>query len=140
MIKQWIKDSRGSAAVEMALAGPLFLILLLGVFIAADYLQTHNALRSASSDTARQVIIAYQRDNDLTEAQIEEIARGVAVGVPYGLDTDQLAVRVTFDASPRVSNAQEIDVRYVYTMESFVPLVPMPAMNMTYERPVFVAI
>ena len=140
MMKRLVKDRSGSAAVEMALAGPLFLTLLMGVFVGADYMQTHNALRAASSDVAREVIVAYQRDNDLTTSQIQEIARGVAVGVPYGLDTDKLTVSAALSGSSRVTNAQEINLTYTYSMESFVPIVPLPVITMTYARPIFVAI
>ena len=86
-------NQSGVTAVELAVLGPVFLTLLLGVFQVSIWLQNHNAIRSVSQDAGRAVMIAYQNDNDLTDEQIQGIVIAQAINVPYMLDSERLDAR-----------------------------------------------
>ncbi len=131
-------NQSGVTAVELAVLGPVFLTLLLGVFQVSIWLQNHNAIRSVSQDSGRAVMVAYQNNNDLTDEQIQGIVIAQAINVPYMLDSERLNVTVNRLNTSRVTGTTEIEIDIQYTLESYIPLMPDFANTVSYERPVFV--
>jgi Flp pilus assembly protein TadG len=131
------RDNQGAVAVEFAMLAPVFLTMLLGTLLMGMYLQNINALQSAANDTSRQVTVAYQRNNQVESAEIQDIARSVAIRAPYLLDTDRLDVVVEQAASSRVTGATEFNVRFSYQLIGL-PFVPISWLTVDYQRPVFV--
>lgn len=132
------RDERGSILIEFAFLAPVIIIAMIGVFQVAFYMQNYNSLRSVASDTARRIMIEYQRENELSVDEISAVARSIAVGNPYRLHTQQLDVEVTQEDTSRIEGAVEYTIALSYTGEDFLPIPGLDALNMTYDRPIFV--
>ena len=117
---------------------PVIIMAMIGVFHVAIYMQNHNSLRSVASDTSRRIMVEYQKENELSGGEISAIARSIAVGAPYLLDTDQLKLDVTEETTSRVEGATEYTITLAYRGESFMPLIDFDAFEMNYERSIFV--
>ena len=138
LIKTFRRDTNGATVIEFALLAPAFLMLFIGVLLIGVYMQNHNAVRSVATDTARQVAIAYQRGNDLSDSEVRAIARGIAVSPPYLLKNNRLQVTSTPAASSRVTGAKEIRIDLTYAMNDFLPFTDMDSFALEYSRPIFV--
>ena len=132
------RDDRGSVLIEFAFLGPVVIVAMIGVFHVAIYMQNFNSLRSVASDTARRIMVEYQKDNQLTPTEIRAVARGIAVGAPYNLETSQLAVTVKEEPTSRIDGAIEYNLELAYRGEDFMPIPGFEALNMNYDRPIFV--
>jgi Flp pilus assembly protein TadG len=131
-------NSSGSAIIEFALLAPAFLIMFIGVFQVAVYLQNYNAVQSLASDGSRYVMVEYQKNNTLADEQIESVLLGEAVNAPYMLDTDRLSVEVDRSGVSRIDGAVEIEILLTYQLSDFLPGITLPLSTITYSRPVFV--
>lgn len=132
------KDTSGASAVEFALLAPVFMLLLFGVLQAGVWLQNYNAVRSATLDASRQILIEYQKDNSLSDEQIRRVVLARATTAPYFLKSDNLTVTIDRKLTTRVVGTTEMDVELQYTIDSFLPISDLPGGTVTYERPVFV--
>lgn len=132
------KEQGGAAAIEFALLAPVFFLLFLGVLQVAVYLQNYNAVQSLASDGARYVLVEYQKNNKLTDTQIQQVVRGEAVNAPYMLDTDRLTVTIDRSGTSRITGATEIDIELEYQLSDWLPGVDLPLTKVKYSRPVFV--
>lgn len=132
------RDTSGALAVEFALLAPVFLLLLFGVLQAGVWLQNYNAVRSATLDASRQILIEYQKNNTLSDEQIRRVVLARATTAPYFLNSDNLTVTIDRKLTTRVTGTTEIDVELSYTMDSFLPFAELPGGSVEYERPVFV--
>lgn len=132
------KNQSGASAVEFALAGPVLLTMLFGVLQTGIWLQNYNAMRSILLDSGRAIMIEYQNENTLTDEQIRRIVVARSVRAPYFLETDRLTINIDRLGTSRVTGTTEIEVEMQYTFESFIPLVDVSDMTITYGRPVFV--
>ena len=137
-IRSAARDQAGAAMVEFALITPVFLMMLIGVFQMAFWMQNHNAMRSIASDTARYVAVEYQNGNTLPTSNIEAVTRSIAVRSPYGLENGNFDVTVTQSASSRVTGATELKVDMSYQAIDILPFVPLDPLTFSYSRPVFV--
>lgn len=133
-----IRDNRAAAAVEFALLAPIFLIMLFGVLQTGIYLQNYNAVQSLASDGARYAMIEYQKDNQLTDQQLQNVMLGMATNAPYLLDTDRVDITVDRSGTSRVDGAVEIDLNISYTLFSFIPGLELPLSVIRYSRSVWV--
>lgn len=138
LVRSVARDRTASMAVEFALLAPVFLAMFVGLFQVSVYLQNYNAVRSLASDAVRVVTVEYQKDNTLSEVQIESIILGMAVNAPYLLKTDQITIDVTTEPGSRVNGATELTVAITYLEEDWLPFVDLPDLTLEYERPVFV--
>ncbi|MAY19877.1 MAG: hypothetical protein CL955_04605 [Erythrobacteraceae bacterium] len=132
------EDKRGSMVIETALLAPVFMLLLFGVLQAGVWLQNYNAVRSATLDASRQILIEYQKDNSLSDEQIRRVVLARATTAPYFLKSDNLTVTIDRKLTTRVTGTTEMDVELRYTIDSFLPISDLPGGTVTYERPVFV--
>jgi Flp pilus assembly protein TadG len=128
----------GSAAVEFALLAPMMFAMLFGVLQIGVTMRAYNALRSISADVGRQVLVEYQNNNHLTNAQIQQLGRAAAVTPPYMLDNTNVNVNVVDAAAQRVSGAREITFSITYTIPSLVSVLHFPSLNIAFSRPIFV--
>jgi Flp pilus assembly protein TadG len=132
------RDTRGAVLVEFAIIGPAFIVMLIGVLQVASWMQNFNAVRSAASDAARKVLVQYQRDNELSQNQIESLVVSTAVGSPYYLHSENLTVSAPNAGTQRVTGAREINLQINYTPKIFLPLVRLNSFSVNYSRPIFV--
>src|SRR3546814_9994795 len=73
-------------------------------------MQSYNAIRSVTAETARFALVQYQQGNEPTNAQIRAQALGIADGPPYLLDPNDLTVTVNDAVVQRVNGAKELTV------------------------------
>ncbi|MFM5916992.1 MAG: TadE/TadG family type IV pilus assembly protein [Novosphingobium sp.] len=132
------KDERAATAVEFALIGPAFLTMFFGVMQVGIGMQQYNALRSISADTARYAVINYQRSNLLSAIQLQDYASSVARSAPYGLERTRFTAFVSTPVTQRVSGAAEYQIRVTYRVRTFLGIVGIGDIPMTYTRPIFV--
>jgi Flp pilus assembly protein TadG len=140
LARKIVLSQSGAVVVEFALLGPLFLMLLFGMFQVGIYLQNFNAVQSLASDSARYVMVEYQKNNTLSDEQIRSVILGQATNSPYLLDTDRLEIVVDSTGTSRINGATEIDVQVRYQLSEFIPGVQLPLSTIEYSRSVWVVI
>ena len=133
----WI-DRTAAAAVEFALIGPMFLGMFFGVMQIGIGMQNYNALRSISADTARYAVVNYQTSNQVTAIQMQDYATTVAAAPPYGLRSANFVAFVSTPATQRVAGATEFQIKLTYTIPTFLQVIGIGAIPVTYTRPIFV--
>lgn len=133
------RDRGGSPAVEFALVAPVFLMLLLGVFQMAIWMQAYNAMRNAVGETARNVSVEFQTDNKLTNGQIADVGLAVATTSPYMLKSEALDVAVSQPIVQRVAGARELQLTLTYEMPSFLDFAGFAGPEVSYSRALFVS-
>ena len=138
-VLQRLRENRdGAAIIEFALLAPVMLILMIGVFHIAITMQNYNALRSVTSDAARQVTVAYQTGNELNTDEIHAMIVAEATGPAYLLDTDQIEINVEPAEESRVDGTTEFAIEVSYTLDDWMPFTDYDETTLTYTRPVFV--
>ncbi len=139
-LRKWLgrigRDHRASVLVEFALLAPVIIALLIGVVQVGLHVQNSNAVRNLASDGARMATVAYQRGNQLTAEQIGIMIRSEGVGGKYNLDTDRLEINVTQPTS-RIGGVREMMIQITYDPPNFLSFAGVSALQLTYERPVF---
>ena len=142
MMKKFVSalalDQTASAAVEFALIGPAFLTMFMGVMQIGIGMQNYNALRSISADTARYAVVNYQHGNQLTAIQLQTYASNAAAAPPYGLESARFVSFVSTPISQRVSGATEFQIRLTYRVRTWLSVVGIGEIPLTYTRPIFV--
>lgn len=131
------RDENGAAAIEFALLGPAFLLMLMGVLQVGMAMQNYNAMRSLSADVARYAMVQYQTGNELSNSQIETFAENHALGAPYLLDQNRINVDVTNASTQRVAGATELQVIVSYQVDSLLGFAGIEFPFITYTRPIF---
>ena len=128
----------GSAVVELGLLAPLICALLLGVLHVGIAMHDYNALRGIAADVARYTVVQYQTDNELSNGQLQDFARSVAISAPYGLHSDDLQVTIANAGTQRVAGAKELTLTVTYTIDSLLGVIGLEDFNISIERPIFV--
>jgi Flp pilus assembly protein TadG len=132
------RDQKAATAVEFALIGPAFLTMFFGVMQVGIGMQQYNALRSISADTARYAVINYQKSNLLTAIQLQDYAASAARSAPYGLEASRFTAFVSTPVTQRVAGAAEYQIRVTYRVRTFLGIIGMGEVPLTYTRPIFV--
>ena len=135
-LRRLARDCRGGVLVEFALLAPAFLTLLVGVVQVGMHVQNVNAVRNLAADGARAAMVEYQRGNLLTAEQIEADIQARGVGPKYNLKLERLEVVVADEVS-RIANIREKSIVITYRMPNFLAFVDMSALDIEYERPIF---
>lgn len=138
MFSRLRRDISGSTAIEFALIGPAFIGMFMGVLQIGVGMQNFNALRSVSADVARYAVVNYQTNNHLNTEQLQTYANGIASAAPYGLVRERYSVTITVAATQRVVGATEYDMQMTYDVPTFLSVLGMDDIPLTYDRPVFV--
>lgn len=136
-LKRIGRDEHGAAAIEFALLGPAFLLMLMGVLQVGIAVQNYNALRSLSADVARYAMVQYQTGNELSNSQLETFAENHALGAPYLLDQYRVNAVVTTASNQRVAGATELTITVSYQIDSLLGFAGIEFPFITYTRPVF---
>ena len=113
-----LRERQGSAAIEFALIGPIFITMFMGVLQIGIGMQNYNAMRGISADVARYAVVNYQTANRLSTSQLEDYTRSVAASPPYGLTRGRLTATVSTAATQRVAGATEYSVALTYNVPS----------------------
>jgi len=140
LLKRLRNADAGSAAVEFALIGPALIAMLLGVVQVGIAMQNYNALRGISSDMARYSMVQYQTGNKLSDGQLTAYARSIATQSPYSLDGVRLTTQILTPATQRVTGATEKTIVLTYTVPSFLSVIGIGDVPISYSRPVFLLV
>lgn len=133
-----IRSNEGATVVEFALVGPLFIALLLAVFQFAAGMQAYNALRAASADVQRHVVVEYQTGNRLSVDQIQAYALGSAQDLPYLLKSDNISATAVMATTQRVSGATEYALNFTYGVPNMMTAFGFGDITIHFSRPIFV--
>jgi Flp pilus assembly protein TadG len=134
-----LSDNRdGAVAIEFALLAPVLITMLFGVLQIGLGMQQYNALRSIAAETARYAAVERQKGVAYNATDVANRARTIATGAPYGLDGTRLTATAPLAASQRVSGATEYSLTITYSVKSFLGVMGMDDIPMTFSRPVFV--
>jgi Flp pilus assembly protein TadG len=128
----------GSAVVELGLLAPMMCALLLGVLHIGIAMHDYNALRGIAADVARYTVVQYQTDNELSNGQLQDYARSVAISPPYGLQGADLEITVANPGVQRVAGAKELTLTVTYTIDSLLGVIGLEDFDISIERPIFV--
>ncbi|HKT86221.1 MAG TPA: TadE/TadG family type IV pilus assembly protein [Novosphingobium sp.] len=130
-------ERRGSAVVEFAILAPTFIAMLMGIFWVGIQMQQYNALRSIAADVNRYAVVEYQKENKLDEGQIEDVARAIAVKVPYQLTGESFDAEVTLGTST-VSGAKKFILNMGYNPPNFLDYLGINATDMNFSQDIYV--
>jgi Flp pilus assembly protein TadG len=131
-------DRRGAVAIEFALIGPAFIVMLMGVFQVGIGMQNYNALRNISADVARHAMVQYSTGNRLSEEQLRTFALGVGRSAPYLLDPTRMNATIDTATTQRVTGATELTITVNYQIPSVLSGMGLEGPYIDYTRPVFV--
>lgn len=134
------RDNAGVAAIEFALIGPAFIVMILGVLQVGMSLQSYNAMRNLSADVARYAMVQYQTGNTLTNSQIRTWARNHGQGAPYLMDPDRLGITIADAENQRVAGARELDITLTYQASSVLEFIDIEGPTMDFNRPIFLTV
>ena len=112
--------------------------LLLGVLQIGIGMHGYNALRGISSDVARNAVVNYQTDNELSNSQLTDYARLVATSPPYGLTSEDIDVTIVNAGTQRVAGAKELTFTITYTVPSLLQVIDIEGFDISFSRPIFV--
>ncbi|KLE35484.1 TadE/TadG family type IV pilus assembly protein [Aurantiacibacter luteus] len=130
-------DTGGSVFVEFALLGPALLVMMFGVLQVGIAFQSYSALRSLSADVARYAMVQYQTGNTLSNSQLRTFARNQALGAPYLMTSDRLAITVEDADDQRVTGAKEVEISVTYRIYNMMGFIGIEGPTVDYVRPIF---
>lgn len=138
-LRQFRDDCSGSAIIEFAILAPTILTLLIGVVQVGLWMQTYNALRSVAADSGRFVAVEYQKpDNRISNADMALWAKNKAIS-DYLFDSTQLTTSVVDAGTQSIGGITEKTITISYTMDSYLGIVGIDAIPVTFSRPIFVS-
>ncbi|MCW5677977.1 MAG: pilus assembly protein [Xanthobacteraceae bacterium] len=121
----WLQRPLRVAAIEFAIVGPLFFMVLLGVLIFAIYFGTVHSVQQIAAEAARATV------QGLSETERAELAqnqvRNIVSGYPL-IDPNYLTV--TAATSPNDANLFNVSISYdasrsiVFAFEGLIPMPP----------------
>jgi Flp pilus assembly protein TadG len=136
-IRDIVRNSDGAAIIEFALVGPLVIAMMIAVLQLGMMMQSYNAVRSVTAETARFALVEYQKGNTPNNATIREAAIDIADGAPYLMNPTNLKVEVSDAGVQRVDRAKELTVNISYQAPSFLPFFDWVTPAVSHERPIF---
>ena len=131
------RSNRASTTVEFAILAPVIFSLMLGVLQLGLHMHNYNAVRSVATDTARWVIVEYQKGNSLTNEQIEGKATAYAVNAPYLLEADNLTTTVNRPITDIVGTIK-MQVQVSYVPRNVLNFIGVSSPTLSVTRPVYV--
>lgn len=136
-LKQILRNDDGATIIEFAMLGPIVLGLMIAVLQLGMAMQSYNAVRSVTAETARYALVEYQKGNTPDNATIRTTAIGIADGAPYLLNPEHLTISVSDAGTQRVDRARELTVNVSYQVPSFLPFFDWVRPTVSHERPIF---
>lgn len=132
------RNTDGSVVVEFALLAPLFIGMFFGVMQVGVGMQNYNALRGVSGDVARYAVVNYQTNTRLTTSQLRDYANGRATNAPYGLVGSRFRATINNATTQRVAGATEYTMTLEYSVPTFLSVLGIRDIPLTFTRPIFV--
>jgi Flp pilus assembly protein TadG len=124
-LPHWLRDRSGAAAIEFAIVGPLFFMVLIGVLIFAIYFGTVHSVQQLAAEAARATV------QGLSETERTELAKNQVANIvgSYPLiDPNYLSVSAA--TSPNDANLFNVSISYdasrsiVFAFEGLIPMPP----------------
>ena len=134
------RDERGATVIEFAILGPVLIMMLLGVMQVGLYMQAQNALSSIAGDMSRYMSVEYQKDNEITNTQLEALAYTRAVSAPYLLNGSRVGTTAANAALQPITNVREIELTLTYQVPNVMAFATMGPMQLSYTKSIFVTI
>lgn len=131
-------DQTGSTLVEFAILAPVVIGMIFGVIQIGTSMQSYNAMRSITSDTARFATIEYMKKNEVTDAMLESFAENRSRQAPYLMRGTSFDATITDAVTPRVEGTFEKTITVTYTPPNFMPIFSYTMPQLSYSRPIFV--
>ena len=131
------RSDHASTTVEFAILAPVIFSLMLGVLQLGLHMHNYNAVRSVATDTARWVIVEYQKGNSLTNEQIESKATAYAVNAPYLLEEDNLTTTLS-RPNTDVTGTIKMLVQVSYVPRNLLNFIGVNSPTLTVTRPIYV--
>ena len=130
----FIRDERGAAAIEMAIAVPVLVVMLWGIFQIGIAFQASAGMQHALGEGARLATICQNPTADgvcgtATNDEIEAVINAKAFGTGIG----------EFTVDEIVDEADYKDLSVTFTMPTNFLLFKGPDINMTRTKRVYVA-
>ena len=132
-----LRDRQGSTIIEFALLAPVMFSLMFGVIQVGLSMQSYNAMRNISSETARYALVEYMKKNEIANSAIETRAETIATTSPYMM-LDNFSATVTDAATQRVPGAHEKTLTVTYTPPNVLPFFDWASTQLSFSRPIFV--
>ncbi|HMN51149.1 MAG TPA: pilus assembly protein [Xanthobacteraceae bacterium] len=125
LVPRLLRDRSGVSAIEFAIVGPLFFIVLLGILIFAIYFGTVHSVQQIAAEAARATV------QGITAAERAELAQNhvkAIVGSYPLLDPQYLSVEANTSASDpnlfNVSIVYDASRSIVFAFEGLIPMPP----------------
>lgn len=131
------RSDRGSTTVEFAILAPVIFSLMLGVLQLGLHMHNYNAVRSVATDTARWVIVEYQKGNSLTDEQVENKATAYGVNAPYLLEADNLTTSLT-KPNTDITGTIKMQIQVSYVPRNLLNFIGVASPTISVTRPIYV--
>lgn len=139
-LKRLYRDQHGATVIEFAILGPALIVMLLGVMQVGLYMQAQNALSSIAGDMSRYMSVEYQKDNEISNTQLENLAYTRAISAPYLLNGSRVGTTATNAAVQPIANVREIELTLTYQVPNVMAFATMGPMQLSYTKSIFVTI
>ncbi|MDP3676930.1 MAG: TadE/TadG family type IV pilus assembly protein [Novosphingobium sp.] len=136
-LRQLVSDRSGSAIIEFGILAPAIITLLFGVVQVGLWMHTYNALRSVAAESGRYVAVEYQKSNKISNVSMASWARDRAIST-YKFDGSQLSTSVVDSSTQSIAGVTEKTLTLNYTMNSFMGIVGIDDIPVSFSRPIFV--
>lgn len=139
MMARFWKDENGASAIEFVILAPVLIMALLGVMQVGLYMQAQNALSGVAGDMSRFMAIEYQRENEITNSQLETLAYSRAVSSPYLLQSSRISTKAQDASTQSIANVREIELTLNYQVPGVMAFASFGDMKLSYTRSIYVA-
>lgn len=139
MLRRLRGDCTGSAVMEFALIAPMVIVLMLGVMQVGLWMHGYNGMRAVAAETSRHVTVEYQKGSAMSNSAMEDWAEDEARASASILAGGTVAAAVTDDAVQDITGVTKKTLTVNYQLSSFLGMVGIDALNLTFTRPIFVA-
>lgn len=131
MIRKWRlgRDSKGAAAIEMALALPILLELLWIVFQGGLIFRAMSGIQHALGEGARYATLYPQPTNTQIRSKIEDAVYGIGPG----------SFTISAPVAGTADGANYLDLQVSYTQETNLLLLPGPTITVSRSKRVWVS-
>lgn len=113
--RPFLKEEKGTTAVEFALIAIAFLALVFGIFEGGRIFWTLNTMQYAVESGARFTLT----NTDATTAEITEVTREAINGIP--VTNDNPAIMVSFST---VNDVDFVQIDAIYSFQAVLPFLP----------------
>lgn len=132
-------DCTGTSAMEFALVAPMFIILMLGTLQIGLWMHGYNGMRAVAAETSRHFTVQNQRGTPgITNLTMARWARDEARNSSYILAGGTVTTDVTDNATQNITGVTQKTLTVTYQMSSFMGMVGISSLNLTFRRPIFV--